>query len=272
MPGKAEAKHESIAQPKRQSRNETDLGDIDGVQSIIRIDPKTDGAPGEYRRSDIMADGVAGETRQRGDAVGDLRLADGSKRKEVIEGQRAECADHAQRRECNLAGRLFGQRHQNDGGVHALEGVHQRGDGEGDDEEARGDSEPFPADPLLEATPQRGQLSMHSSSRWGGNTARPAAIGDAAARADHLRQKRRFVQSLTSTSWSADGWNVRRHICGAARAIRRRSRSSALPSIETSYRVQCRVFHPRGARTSGQTARLAPLTSLPTKISGRREE
>ena len=70
-------------------------------------------------------------------------------------------------------GGYFGQRDQHHAGIDALEGADQRRDRKGDDDEARGDPEPFPADPFLEATPERGQQSIHSSSRQGGNELRP---------------------------------------------------------------------------------------------------
>ncbi len=135
---------------------------------MIRIDPEPDRAAGEHGGADIVADGVAGEARQRRGAVGHVRLADGSQREEIIEGQRAERADHAQRGERDVGGRDLRQGRQDHPGIDPLEGANHGGDGEGDDDEARGDSEPFPADPFLEATPQRGQQSMHSSSRRGG--------------------------------------------------------------------------------------------------------
>ena len=139
-------------------------------QAVVRIDPETDRAAGKDGGADIVADGVAGEARQRGDAVGDVLLADGPQREEIIEGQRAERADHAQRGQRNPMRRDFRQRSQDDGGVDALQGVNQMGDRKNDDEETRSDPQPFPADLLLEATPERGQQPMHSSSRRGGNT------------------------------------------------------------------------------------------------------
>ena len=54
-------------------------------------------------------------------------------------------------------------------GVDPLQGANQMGDRKNDDEKTRSDPEPFPADLLLEATPERGQQPMHSSSRRGGN-------------------------------------------------------------------------------------------------------
>jgi hypothetical protein len=116
-----------------------------------------------------VADRVAGEARQRRDPVGHGLLADGPQREEIIERQSAERADHAQRGEHDMDARYFRQRNQDHAGVDAPEGADQRRDRKGDDEEARGNSEPFPTNPFLEATPERGQQSVHSSSRQGGN-------------------------------------------------------------------------------------------------------
>ena len=115
-----------------------------------------------------MADRIGRETGQRRDAVGYLFLADSPQREEIIERQRTECADHAQRGEGDAAGRYFGQRNQDHAGVDALEGTDQSRDCEGNDKQARQDAEAFPADPFREATPQRSQQSVHSSSRQGG--------------------------------------------------------------------------------------------------------
>src|ERR1700729_3808279 len=79
----------------------------------------------------------------------------------------------------------------------------------GTEEEACATPEPFPADPFLEATPERGQQSMHSSSRQGGDKLR-------AQRSDRrltgrrficerpIRQKRPGVQSLTTRASALD--------------------------------------------------------------------
>ena len=168
VPGHAEAEHEQVAEPEGQAGEKADLGDVDGVQAVVRIDPEPDRAAGKYGGADIVADRVAGEARHRRDAVGHMVLADGSQREEIIEGQRAERADHAQRGERDVVRRDIRQRRQDYAGVDALEGADQGRDRKDDDEEARGDSKPLPADPFLEATPQRGQQSMHSSSRRGG--------------------------------------------------------------------------------------------------------
>jgi hypothetical protein len=134
-----------------------DLGDVDRAQAVVGINPEADRAAGEYGRADIMSDGVAGEARQRRDTVGYVFLADGPQREEIIERQRTECADHAQRGEGDVAGPYLRQRSQDHAGIDALEGADQRRDREGDDEQARRDPEPFPADPFLEATPERAQ-------------------------------------------------------------------------------------------------------------------
>ena len=170
MPGHAQAEHEQIAEPEGQAREKADLGDIDRGQAVIGIDPEPDRAAGKDGGADIVADGVAGETRQRGDAIGDVGLADGSQREEIIEGQRTERAHHAQRGQRDAVRGDFRQRGQDNCGVDPLQGANQMGDRKNDDEETRSDPQPFPADLLLEATPERGQQPMHSSSRRGGNT------------------------------------------------------------------------------------------------------
>ena len=68
-----------------------------------------------------------------------MGLADGSQRKEIIEGQRAERADHAQRGQRDAMRRDFRQRRQDDRGVDPLQGVNQMGDRKNDDEETRSD-------------------------------------------------------------------------------------------------------------------------------------
>jgi hypothetical protein len=121
------------------------------------------------RKQILAADGVTGEARHRRDAIGDVGLADRPKREEIIEGQRAEGPDHAQRRKRDAVRRDVRQRCQDDAGVDALQRPDQDRDRKGDDQQARNDSEPFPADLFLEATPERGQQPMHSSSRRDGN-------------------------------------------------------------------------------------------------------
>jgi len=101
-----------------------------------------------------------------------MGLANGSQREEIIEGQRAKGADHAQRGHRDPVRGDIRQRGQDDPGVDALQGPDQRGDRKDDDEETRDDPKPFPADLLLEATPERGQQPMHSSSRRGGKNRR----------------------------------------------------------------------------------------------------
>ena len=139
MPGHADAEHEQIAEPEGQAREEADLGDIDRAEAVVGIDPETDRAAGENRGADIVADGVAGEARQRSDAIGDVRLANGSQREEIIEGQRAERAYHAQGGQRDAMRRDFRQRGQDNPGVDPLQRANQVGDRKNDDEKTRSD-------------------------------------------------------------------------------------------------------------------------------------
>ncbi len=77
VPGHPDTEHEGVAEPECQSGEEAYLGDVDGAQPVIRIDPEADRAAGEHGGADIVADCVAGEARQRRDAVGYVFLADG---------------------------------------------------------------------------------------------------------------------------------------------------------------------------------------------------
>ena len=95
MIGHADAKHDEIAEPEGQAGKKADLCDVDGVEPVVGIDPETDRAAGEDGGADIVADRIAAEARQRGDAIGHLLLADRAQREEIIEGERAERADHA---------------------------------------------------------------------------------------------------------------------------------------------------------------------------------
>ena len=167
MPGHTAAEHEQIAEPEGEAREKADLCDIDRGQAVVGIDPEPDRAAGEDRGADIMTDGVAGEARHRGDAIGDVRLANGSQCEEIIEGQRAKRPHHAQRGQRDAMRGDLRQRGQDNSGVHPFQGANQRSDRKDNDEETRSDPQPFPADLLLEATPERGQQPMHSSSRRG---------------------------------------------------------------------------------------------------------
>ncbi len=167
MPCHAHTEHEQIAEPEGEAREKADFCDIDRGQAIVGIDPEPDRAAREDGGADVVADGVAGEARHCSDAIGDMRLANGSQREEIIEGQRAKRADHAQRGQRDPMRGNVGERSQDNPGVDPLQGLNQMGDRKTDDEETRSDPQPFPADLLLEATPERGQQPMHSSSRRG---------------------------------------------------------------------------------------------------------
>ena len=199
MVGHAEPKHEQVAEPERQSGEKADLRDVNGIQPVVRIDPEADGAAGEHGGADIVADRIAGEAGQRGNAIGYVLLADRAQREKIIEGQGTERAEHPQCGEPDATVRDLRQRSQDDPGIDAPQRAQQRRNREGDDEEAYGNPQPLPADPFLEATPQRGQQSMHSSSRQGGNKCgSPSQRASLFSLGSSLRQKRNVVQSLTT--------------------------------------------------------------------------
>src|SRR4029079_19425151 len=69
-------------------RDKTDFRDLDRVEAGGRIDAVAHGAAGEDRGADIVADRVAGETRERGGAIGDFFAADRTQRKPVVKCER----------------------------------------------------------------------------------------------------------------------------------------------------------------------------------------
>ncbi len=87
------------------------------AQSVIRINAKADRAPGEHGRANIVADCVAGEARQRRDAIGDVALADRPQREQIVEGEGAEGSNHAKRRQSDLIPGLLAKRGQHVGEV-----------------------------------------------------------------------------------------------------------------------------------------------------------
>ncbi|MGY3290498.1 hypothetical protein ACVWWP_003565 [Bradyrhizobium sp. LM3.6] len=163
----ADREHEDVTEPEGQAGQEADFRDVDRIQPVIRIDPEADRPAGKNRGADIVTDRIGREAGERCDAIGHVLLADRSQCKKVVEGQRTEREAHADRRQSDIAAGNLGQRGQDDPGIDALEGPHQRGDGESDDEDARRNAEASPADPSREAAFQRGQQSVHSSSRQG---------------------------------------------------------------------------------------------------------
>ena len=104
MIGNTETKHGGIAQPEGQAGDETDLRHLDRIETIRRIDAVTHGAAGEYGCADIVADRIAGEAGERGNAIGNFSAADGSQGKPVIKGQ---CEIAASNKECG-GGNMMG--------------------------------------------------------------------------------------------------------------------------------------------------------------------
>ena len=88
MIGDAEAQHRGIAEPEGQAGQKADLGDVDRVQSPGGIDPIAHRAAGENAGADIVSDRIAGEGRERIDAVGNVGVADRPDREQIIECQR----------------------------------------------------------------------------------------------------------------------------------------------------------------------------------------
>jgi hypothetical protein len=128
----------------------------------------------------------------------DVLRADRPQRKEIIERQRAEGADHAKRSERDMAWRYVLQRGQDRAGVDALQRADQRRDRKGNNEEACSDPKSLPADPFIETAPERGEQSLHSSSRQGIRTLearRNHRKPRRSLRTNYLKQKRRLVQS-----------------------------------------------------------------------------
>ena len=103
MIGDAEAEHRGIAEPEGQAGEKADLGDVDRVQPPGRIDAVAHRAAGEDAGADIVADRIAGEGRERVDAVGHVGVADRAHREQIVEGQREIARRHEQRRQRDLA-------------------------------------------------------------------------------------------------------------------------------------------------------------------------
>ena len=80
--------HRGIAEPEGQAGQEADLGDVDRIQPPGRIDPIAHRAAGKDAGADIVPDRIAGEGRERIDAVGDIGTPDRPHREQIIEGQR----------------------------------------------------------------------------------------------------------------------------------------------------------------------------------------
>jgi hypothetical protein len=103
MIGAAEPQHRGIAEPERQAGEKTDFCDVDRIQSPRGIDPVAHGAAGKDAGSDIVADRIGGESRERIDAVGNVAAADGAHREQVIECQGEIARRHEHRCQHDLA-------------------------------------------------------------------------------------------------------------------------------------------------------------------------
>ena len=113
MAGDAKAEHGGIAEPEGETGEETDLRDVDRVQTPGGIDAIAHRAAGEDAGADIVPDRIGGEAGERIDAVGHVGAADRAHREPVIEGQREIAGGHEQRgkRDLTRLGALDGVDH-----------------------------------------------------------------------------------------------------------------------------------------------------------------
>ena len=98
----AETEHGGVAEPEGQASDKADLRHLDGVEPVSRIDAVAHGATGEYGRADIVADRVAGEAGECGNAIGNFVSADRAQCEPVVECQREIAAGNKQRGAGNL--------------------------------------------------------------------------------------------------------------------------------------------------------------------------
>jgi len=82
------AQYSKISEPERQPGEKTDLRNIDDAEPELRIYAVPDCPSRDRSGADIVADGVAREARQGGDAVRYLVRSDRAHRKEVVARQR----------------------------------------------------------------------------------------------------------------------------------------------------------------------------------------
>ena len=94
MIGDPQSQYRSIAEPERQAGQETDLCDVDRIQPPSGINPIAHRASGKDAGADIMPDRIAGEGRERVDAVRNIAAADRANSEKVIECQREIARGH----------------------------------------------------------------------------------------------------------------------------------------------------------------------------------
>ena len=142
MVGDAEPEHGRIAEPERQPCEEADLGDVDRVQPPGGVDAIAHRAAREHAGADIVPDRIGGEGGERVDAVGNVIMADGSDREQVIEGQGEIARGDEQAGEQDLTrfGLLDGIEDVVD--IDAAEHVEEHVAGDPDDEDADRNSHP----------------------------------------------------------------------------------------------------------------------------------
>ena len=147
--GDAEPEHGGVAEPERQAGNEAELGDLDGVEPPGRVHAVAHRAAGEDAGADIVADRIAGEPAERGDAVRHVMAADRAQREEIVERQREIAEGDEQRGEQDVARVGPAKRLQDIFRFDAVQGLEQHKDRDRDDRETDRDADPAPADLLI---------------------------------------------------------------------------------------------------------------------------
>ena len=84
----ADPEQGGVAEPEGEPGNKADLGDFDDAQAPGGVDAVAHGAAGEDARANIVSDRIAGEARERRDAIRHVGAADGAQREQIVEGER----------------------------------------------------------------------------------------------------------------------------------------------------------------------------------------
>ncbi len=178
----AQTQHGGVAEPEGQPGDEADLGDLDDGKAPAGIDAVAHRTAGKDAGADIVADGVAGESRQCGDAIWHLGTADRAQREQVVERQRQIAGGDEQsgKNERRPIGRF--QRVDQRVGIDVAQDAVKHHRGDRDDGQAERDADPAPADLAAEKMRGPAQLLQHTAFRTGRlrihreNSFRPASV------------------------------------------------------------------------------------------------
>ena len=162
--GDAEAEHGDIAEPEGETGHEADLGHLDGVETVGRIDAVAHRAAGEHGGADIVADRIAGEAGQRGDAIGNLAAADRAQGEQVVECQREIAGGDEGGGGADVVPTGRPQRLDHLVDIDIAQHTKQHHQRHGDDGEAEQHANAIPADRVLEKACHGTQRLEHLSS------------------------------------------------------------------------------------------------------------